>query len=136
MRKVFGFLLIVAALWALKEGHDYWRSFKAKDRDANRRETGATPTESGDNLPGLPPALEPYLQAAIKQGSKTFKTWLNYYGPQIQDPRRAWIELDYVTMVSGEDTSEARRVYAAVKARTPKTSPVYPRIKRLESAYE
>ncbi len=136
MRKVFGCVLILAALWALKDGYNYWRSFKTSDPDSSQSQRGGGPHESGDGLPGLPADLEPYLKEAQKEGVSTFKKWLNYYGPRIQDPRLAWIQLDYVLMVSDQDMSEARRVFAEVKARTPKSSPVYPRIQRLAKAYE
>ena len=54
----------------------------------------------------------------------------------VQDPRKAWIELDYCVLVSREDLSEARRVFAEVKKRTPPSSPVWPRVKDLEKVYE
>ena len=38
--------------------------------------------------------------------------------------------------IAGEDMAEARRVFAEVKARTPASSPIFPRIKKLEKAYE
>jgi hypothetical protein len=58
------------------------------------------------------------------------------YGRLVQDPRKAWIELDYCVLVSHEDLPEARRVFAEVKARTPESSPVWPRIKDLQKVYE
>lgn len=87
-------------------------------------------------LPGMPSNLEASYAAALAQGNKTVRRWLDYYGPGIADPRLAAIQLDYVLAVSREDMAEARRVFAEVKARTPTNSPVYLRVKRLEQAYE
>ncbi len=46
-----------------------------------------------------------------------------------QDPRKAWIELDSCVAIAREDPSEARRVFAEVKKRTP-------RVKALEKTYK
>jgi hypothetical protein len=54
----------------------------------------------------------------------------------VQDPRKAWIELDYCIAVAREDPAEAKRAFASVKNRTPQSSPVWPRIKQLEKTYE
>jgi hypothetical protein len=54
----------------------------------------------------------------------------------VGDPRLAWIELDYVVMISATDPLEARRVFQAVKKRTPADSPILPRIRSLEKNYE
>jgi len=54
----------------------------------------------------------------------------------VQDPRKAWIELDYCVMVAREDPAEAKRVFRDVKARTAASSPVWPRIQKLQKTYE
>jgi hypothetical protein len=53
----------------------------------------------------------------------------------VRDPRLAEIELNYVVLVSRTNPSEAKQVFQAVKKRTPKTSPLYDRIKRLDATY-
>ena len=60
------------------------------------------------------------------------KNWLKTHSQSVEDPRKAWIELDYCVAVAREDPAEARRVFATVKERTPPSSPVWPRIKQLE----
>ena len=45
------------------------------------------------------------------------RNWLKTYGQSVEDPRKAWIELDYCVAVAREDPAEARRVFAAVKER-------------------
>jgi len=54
----------------------------------------------------------------------------------VEDPRKAWIELDFCVAVAREDPAEARRVFAAVKERIGPASPVWPRMKELEKTYE
>jgi hypothetical protein len=90
----------------------------------------------GESLSGIPDNLVASLQAAKKSGANAMKTWLKNYGRLVHDPRKAWIELDYCVLVSREDLPEARRVFAEVKARTPPSSPVWPRVKELEKTYE
>ena len=64
------------------------------------------------------------------------RAWLKTYGPSIQDPRKAWIELDFCVAITREDPSEARRLFKAIKDRTPPTSPIQPRLRQLEKSYE
>ena len=134
MRKVFGVLLVLLALYLAHQGWLGYTAFRSH-HSARQEDSPGNPADPA-NLPGLPAQLEPLLQAAQKQGPKTMKKWLDYYGSQLEDPRKAWIQLDYVLAVSSEDMVEARQVFAEVKARVPKSSPVYARVKRLEKAYE
>lgn len=87
-------------------------------------------------LQGVPSQLESSLAKAKEGGSKTMKAWLDAYAKSVRDPRLASIQLDYVLLVAREDPVEARRVFAEVKKRTPANSPVYPRVKQLESTYQ
>ncbi|MCL5096424.1 MAG: hypothetical protein M1608_02600 [Candidatus Omnitrophica bacterium] len=137
MRKFYGLVLIIAALWAARQIYLAWDSFMARHSDLRPNTAAiALPPIPGDNMPGLPPELEPSLREAEGQGPQALKRWLLHYGVNIADPRRAWIELDYVVMIAPENMNEARHIFAAVKARTPKTSPVYTRIQSLSKAYE
>ena len=112
----------------------YWE--KVKNEEETKQKQDAAAMVIGDQLPGLPYKLEPSLQAARKQGAAGLKNWLKTYGQSVEDPRKAWIELDYCVAVAREDPAEARRVFAAVKERTPPSSPVWPRMKQLEKTYE
>jgi len=59
-----------------------------------------------EQLAGMPPELEPLYQAAQKAGPAVMKEWLKRYGPMIQDPRKAWIELEYMIAISHDDPAE------------------------------
>ena len=90
----------------------------------------------GDQLPGVPYQLQESLQAARTRGAAGLRTWLKTHAQSIEDPRKAWIELDYCVAVAREDPAEARRVFASVKERIGPASPVWARMKQLEKTYE
>jgi hypothetical protein len=112
----------------------YWE--KVKNEEETQRKQTAAAIVSGDQLPGMSWQLEPALKAAEAQGATGLGNFLKTYGRSLQDPRKAWIELDYCLLISRDDPSEAKRIFAEVKNRTAETSPVWPRIKKLEKAYE
>jgi hypothetical protein len=87
-------------------------------------------------LTGLPERLEPLLADAQRSGHQAFKAFLDRYRTAIQDPRLGDLQLDYVLAVSRSNLSEARQVFAEVQARTPLSSPLYPRVKRLANSYQ
>jgi hypothetical protein len=134
MTKLIAALIIVAVLYGGWELFFYWE--RVKNEEETQKKQAVAETVMGDQLPGMPFQLDASLRAAQNQGAAGLRNWLKAYGEKIQDPRKAWIELDYCVAVSREDPSEARRVFAEVKKRTQSTSPVWPRIKRLEKTYE
>src|SRR5512137_1128471 len=125
MTKLIGALIIIAVLYGGWELFLYWE--KVKNEENTKQKQDAAAMVMGDQLPGLSPKLEPTLQAARKQGTAGLKNWLKTYGQSVDDPRKAWIELDYCVAVAREDPAEARRVFAAVKERLAPSSPVWPR---------
>jgi hypothetical protein len=134
MTKVIAALIIILVLWGGWELFFYWEKVKNEDETKQKQEAAAM--VMGDRLPGVPSQLESSLQAAQKQGAAALKNWLKTHDQSIEDPRKAWLELDYCVAIARENVAEARRVFAAVKERTPPSSPVWPRIKQLEKTYE
>ena len=133
MTKVIGALIIIGVLWVGWEIFLYWDKVS---HDKEEQKQNAAAMVSGDQLPGLSYKLEDSLRAARNQGATGLRNWLKTYGQQVEDPRKAWIELDFCVAVARQDPAEARRVFAQVKERTPPSSPVSSRIKQLERAYE
>lgn len=133
MTKIIAAVIIVAVLYGGWEFFLYWERVKNEEETEKKQ---AAATLQPQSLPGMPYQLEPMLDAAQKQGLTGLRNWLKVYGPKIEDPRKAWIQLDYVELVAREDTAEAKRVFADVKSRTPKTSPILPRIKKLEKTFD
>ncbi len=134
MTKLIAAVLIVLACYGVWEFFLYWE--KVKNEEDTHKKQDAAALVLGDQLPGMPSALEPSLQTARKHGAAGLKSWLKTHNQSLEDPRKAWIELDYCVAVAREDVAEAKRVFAQVKERTPPTSPVWPRIQQLEKTYQ
>lgn len=127
----FVIILVIVAGWKLV---GYYKQVEAESRMQKKAETGADIRP--EQLEGMPYELTPSLQAAQKNGADGLRDWLKYYGPQLQDPRKAWIELDYCLAAMRDDPNGAKRVFQSVKQRTATNSPVYPRIRQLERTFE
>jgi len=138
MRQLLALLLIIGAVWGGKQLFKHWETVKAQKEAEDRggAPPPATTPSASAVFPGLPANLEASLQAAQKQGVAGLKNWLNLYRPYVSDPRLAAIELDYIVLIGSTNPQEARRLFTAVRQRTPTNSPVYPRVKRLEKTYQ
>jgi len=134
MTKLIAALIIVAVLYGGWELFLYWE--KVKNEEETKQKQDAAAAVMGDQLPGLPYQLEASLQTARKHGTAGLRNWLKTHSQSVEDPRKAWIELDFCVAVAREDPAEARRVFAAVKERIGPSSPVWPRMKQLEKTYE
>jgi hypothetical protein len=122
-------LALIIGLYLL--GKAMFEGYQANERKRNPQQQNATPNV----VEGLPPQFEESLAAAQAQGAPALRAWLQKYGQYARDPRLAEIQLDYVVLVSRTNPAEAKQFFQAVKSRTPKTSPVYERVKRLEPTY-
>jgi len=132
--KVIGVLAVVFVLFGGFKLFLYFEQVK-NERETEQKQAAAARV-IGDQLEGLPQSLASSLQAAQTQGVAGLRNWLKTYGHAVQDPRKAWIELDYIVMLARESPAEARKLYAEVKQRTPPSSPVWPRIKQLQATFE
>jgi hypothetical protein len=135
MTKLITILIIVAALWGGWQLFVYWDKVKQEDEVAAKKKA-QTEITSGEQLSGMPNSLESSYQAAKNKGATAMKNWLKLNGRSVQDPRKAWIELDYCIAIAREDPAEAKRTFAGVKSRLAPSSPVWPRVKQLEKTYE
>jgi hypothetical protein len=134
MTKLIAVVIIALVLFGGWELFFYWERVKNEEEDQKKQATATAVVP--ERLAGMPSELESSLKSAENLGATGLKNWLKVYGPKLQDPRKAWIELDYCLLVSNSDPSQARRVFAEVKNRTPQSSPVWPRIKQLERTFE
>ena len=134
MTKLIAALIIVAVLYGGWELFLYWE--KVKNEEETKQKQDAAAAGRGDQLPGLPYQLEASLQTARKQGTAGLRNWLKNNSRSVEDPRKAWIELDFCVAVAREDPAEAKRVFATVKERIGPSSPVWPRMKQLAKTYE
>jgi hypothetical protein len=134
MKIVISIVILVAVLFGGYSVWEYWDKV-SHDRDVAEKEA-ASHKVVPEQLSGMPSGLEPTYQAAQKNGANGIRNWLKMYGAKIQDPRKAWIELDYAVAVSHDDPVEAKKVYAEVKNRISSDSPVSGRVKELEKAFQ
>ena len=132
--KLIAALIIIAALYGGWNLFLYWE--KVKNEQETQKKQAAAAEVREENLAGLPWNLQAGLQAAREKGAAGLRNWLKTYGHLVQDPRKAWIELDYCILVARDDPAEARRVFASVRERTGPASPVWPRVKQLTTTYE
>lgn len=138
MKPLIAILILLVAVFAFTQITGFY------NRTAVSRPPGQPdplpPTEfagnpTGDALPGLPPALEASLAQARQQGMEELGKWLKQWGRQVQDPRLAWIELDYVVLLNLSNRKAAREHFEQVAARIGPGSPVYERVQKLAPAY-
>ncbi len=134
MTKLIAALIIAAVLYGGWELFFYWERVKNEEEDQKKHAVATAVVP--ENLPGMPYQMENTLRAAQAQGAAGLASFLKTYGRSLQDPRKAWIELDYCQLLAREDTAAAKRLFADVKNRTPQNSPLWPRIKQLEKTYE
>src|ERR1051325_5770674 len=125
MTKLIAILIILVVLVVGWKVFQYWQTVEKEEENKQKQEQVQIVPEQ---LPGMPERyevkekLETSLRAAQKQGGNGLKNWLKTYGSKVQDPRKAWIELDYCELLSRDDIPEAKRIFAEVKARTSKNS--------------
>lgn len=135
MTKALIIITIVVAVglgaWQLLE---YWDKVQ-NEKDTDTRNAAAA-VVTPDSLSGLPYGYDASLKAAQQQGADALGTWLKNYGANVQDPRKAWIQLDYVLMIARSNPQEAKRVFNEVKDRTLPNSPVWPRIHDMEKTFQ
>jgi hypothetical protein len=121
-------LLLIAGLYLF--GKSIMTQYKAKQQKDNPNQPAVV-----TQLDGVPSHLEVSLQNATAAGAPTLKTWLRHNRKYCRDPRLAQVELDYVVLVSRSNPAEAKQVFQSVKRRTPKTSPLYERVQKLNATY-
>jgi hypothetical protein len=130
--------IIALVLWG---GYTVWQKYETyntnKDQEQKQSDLAAIDPNS---LPGMPQDLmEIYKKAAAgsdKGDPRPLGNFLKQYHDRVDDPRRAWIEMDYMLLISKSDVQEAKRIFADVKGRTSEDSPIRSRIKQLEKTYE
>jgi hypothetical protein len=131
-----GLIIVVGLSLGVWQIYQLWENDKEKSPDTTASPPAAPPEISGEELRGLPPNLQGPLRTAEEHGAAALRAFLTAHGGEIKDPRRAWIELDYVVLVGASDPGEARLVFRKVQARLTPASPVYNRMKLLEKTYE
>jgi hypothetical protein len=136
MKVLIGILIaLIVALGAYKI-YEHW-TYVSEQNSLEQKAT-AGPDVDPRRLPGLPWQLDAKLSEAQQAGPEAFKRFVEQLRkyPDVKDPRLAWIELDYVVLISSTDPLKAKQIFYDVKKRTPEDSPIYPRIRQLSKTYD
>jgi hypothetical protein len=134
MKALIAIVIIVGAAMGGWQIYSHWLDVQQKEKE--QKQTEVAQQTSSVQLSGMVPELESHLSAAQQQGASGLRRFLTQYGKTIADPRLASIELDYVILVANDDPVEAKKVFARVKKRITRDSPLYPRVKQLEKTYQ
>src|SRR5690606_17720709 len=132
MKALITLVLVFALYWVGKTIYGEYKSQEQQEMKEKAREESGV---GADGLEGMPARFEASLKTAQGNGPAALKKWLNDYRRYLRDPKLADIELDYAMQLVRQDPSQARQVYEAVKRRTPKSSPVYPKVERLAATF-
>lgn len=133
MTRLISVFIVVVVIFCGYQLYQQWERVK-NEEETQKKEAAEAMNPS--RLPGMPGQLEWSYQQAAQKGSLALRSWFKTYESTLQDPRKAWIELDLCVAITREDPAEARRIFKAVKERTPADSPIQPRIKQLAKSYE
>ena len=136
MKVAVSVLLIIIAIAGAFKLWDYWERVSQEKEEAAKVSDGSDILER--DLPGMPWQLESAYGQARGKGAAGLKDFLEKYGkaPNFKDPRKAWVQLDYVVLIAGSDALEAKKVFLDVKGRVKTNAPIYRRIRAMSSAYE
>jgi hypothetical protein len=136
MKVLIGILIALAVVIGAYKLFEHWEAVKERRVLEEKMAKGAD--INPDQLPGLPWQLVQKLRDAQQAGPASVKNFIDYCKrvSEVKDPRLAWIELDYVIMITSTDPVEAKKIFQAVKKRTPEDSPIQPRLKAMAKNYE
>ncbi len=99
MTKLIGILIIVLVVWGGYGLFQYWDKYDT-DKDLKEKEAAANHIVP-EQLQGMPEGLQPTYEMAQKNGATRHSQLAEgLWRARYQDPRRAWIELDYVVAIS------------------------------------
>jgi hypothetical protein len=135
IKTISGIVIVAVVIFVAWLVFKEWNKFDTGN-DIKEQEAAAALVVNPQTLPGMPNGLEQSYGMAEKAGATGIRNWLKLYGDSVQDPRRAWIELDYTVLIARTDPVEAKKIFADIKERIPTNSPVYPRVRQLQKTYE
>ena len=134
MSKLLLALLIASVVYGVYRISRVYEAADVEERARAREAASELAPEA--SLPALSPQAEATLAAATTTGAPALKTWLEANARFIPEPRLSAIQLDYAQLLIRSNPAEARRIYEAVKARTPVGSPLAPRLARLSKTFQ
>jgi hypothetical protein len=136
MKAAISILVIIIVAVGGYKLWEYWDKVNLEKEVTEKAADGSDIKEY--QLRGMPYELEQRYAAAKQKGASGMKDFLDAYrnAPKFEDPRKAWVELDYVLLITSSDPKEAKRIFLDVKERIPTNSVIYPRIRAMAKTYE
>ena len=127
-------LTVIFIAIAVYVGIKFSAYFQKRLQEAEQKTEGP-PLYAPGKLPGLPAELEPAYEEAKAHGLDGLREFLRQHRPEIEDPRLADIQMDYVVLVGRDNPAEARRVLDDIRQRLGPTSSAYKRFQQLQQVY-
>lgn len=136
MKAVISIIVVILVAVGVYKLWEYWDRVSQEKEQTERASDGSDIKEY--QLQGMTYELDQRYAAAKQKGAAGIKDFLEAYrnAPKFEDPRKAWIELDYALLITGSDPLEAKKIFLDVKQRTPTNSIIYPRIRAMSKTYE
>ena len=136
MKVVISILIIIFVGVGAFKLWEYWDRVNLEKEQTERAADGSDIKEQ--QLSGMSYELAERYNQAKQKGASGVKDFLEAYGkaPTFEDPRKAWIELDYALLIVGSDPLEAKKIFLDVKQRTPTNAFIYPRIRAMSKTFE
>lgn len=134
MTKLITVLLVVLAVFVGYRMFVYWEKVTS-EQDLRQEEEARRRIVDPNALPGMPWELADSFNK-VKTDGAALRRWLQANQARVQDPRLAWIQLDFVELIGRDSPNEAREVFNAVKPRVGTNSPIYPRIEKLGKTFQ
>lgn len=132
MRQFLTILLVAGLIWA----GVYFKKFVDQKVKEGRPASEAVLETAPGKVRGMAPQLEASLEEAKRGGPDGLRDWLRVHRAEVEDPRLADIDMDYIVLVGRTNPDEARRVLTALSRRMTPQSPVYKRFQQLEKVYK
>jgi ABC-type nitrate/sulfonate/bicarbonate transport system substrate-binding protein len=136
MKLLISILIILMVILGAFKLWDYWDKV-SQEQEQNQKAADGSDVDP-KQLQGMYWDVEQIYNEALQKGPEAVKQFLDRFekSPKFKDPRKAWVELDYVVSITGSDPVQAKQRFLTVKERVRTNSVVYPRLRAMAKTYE
>jgi len=136
MKVLISILVLLVAVMGGMKLYEYWEKV-SREEELNQKAADGSDIK-GEDLQGMQWDVEQLYNTAKQEGPDALKRFFDRFekSPKLKDPRKAWIELDYVVSITGSDPVQAKQRFQSVKQRVRTNSVVYPRTRAMAKTYE
>lgn len=136
MKALISILIVLIVILGAFKLWDYWEKV-SQEQEQNQKAADGSDVDP-NRLRGMEWDVEPIYAEARQKGPVEIGKFLERFdkSPKLKDPRKAWIELDYIVSITSSDPVAAKRRFQGVKERVKTNSVVYPRIRAMSKTFE